>query len=78
MPAKSSKSPKAKPDWVLCNQSGVLYHSSSSEAHNTWLTSDGGICPPPHPHIVSNRLSSSVSCLPQSSLWHSRLQYVMA
>ena len=71
MPAKSSKSPKIKPDWLLCNQSGILYHSSSSEAHSAWLSSssDGISRPAPHPHISCSRLhTSSPTCLPQSSL----------
>ena len=71
MPAKSTKSPKIKPDWLLCNQSGILYHSSSSEAHSAWLSSSSdGICrPASHPHITSGRLhTTTITSLPQSSL----------
>ena len=68
MPGKSSKSSKPRPDWVQCSQSGVLYHSSFTEAHTAWLASTESLSPPPHPHISSNRFHSSVTSLPQSSL----------
>ena len=71
MPAKSTKSPKCKPEWVLCNQSGILYHSSCSEAHSAWLSSssDGISRLPAHPHISSSRYHcTTTTSLPQSSL----------
>ena len=64
MPPKT-KSPKVKPDWVLCNQSGIMYHSSDTDKHTSWLSS-GSETPPPHSHIISNTFHCSVSVSPQS------------
>eukprot|EP00092_Neocalanus_flemingeri_P019952 GFUD01021611.1.p1 GENE.GFUD01021611.1~~GFUD01021611.1.p1 ORF type:complete len:834 (-),score=379.80 GFUD01021611.1:19-2520(-) len=67
MPPKS-KSPKVKPEWVLCPQSGLLHHSTDSTTHSTWLSSSTTSPTPPHPHIVSDRLNTTISLVSPSSL----------
>eukprot|EP00090_Calanus_glacialis_P026694 TRINITY_DN41968_c0_g1_i1.p1 TRINITY_DN41968_c0_g1~~TRINITY_DN41968_c0_g1_i1.p1 ORF type:complete len:827 (-),score=300.90 TRINITY_DN41968_c0_g1_i1:33-2513(-) len=68
MPPKS-KSPKVKPDWILCPQSGLLYHSTDSATHATWLSSSGyTTTTPSHPHIVTDRLISTINLVAPSSL----------
>ena len=66
MPPKT-KSPKAKPEWVLCPQSGLLYHSTDFTTHSTWLSSTT-TSTPTHPHIVSDILNSTISLVSASSL----------
>ena len=59
MPPKSGKSPKTRTaEWLLCPQSGLLYHSSTQDLHSSWLASSSP-CPAPHPHI---RDSSTLHC----------------
>ena len=67
MPAKTKQSPKSRADWVLCPQSGLLYHSSASETHSAWLTS-GSPPSPGHSHIRDNVLHCPVSIMAHSAL----------
>jgi len=67
MPPKI-KSPKVKPDWVLCPQSGLLYHSTDSSTHAAWLSSCTISPTPSHTHIVSDRLNSTINLVSPSSL----------
>jgi len=67
MPPKS-KSPKVKPDWILCPQSGLLYHSTDSATHAVWLSSGCTTSTPSHPHIVTDRLISTINLVAPSSL----------
>ena len=67
MPAKAKQSPKSKADWVLCSQSGLLYHSSGTESHTAWLTA-GSPPSPSHAHIRDNVLHCPVSLMAHSAL----------
>jgi len=64
MPPK--KSPKSKPEWILCPKSGVLYHSTDLTNHTAWL--DSSTSSPGHPHIVSGRLNTTMSLVSPSNL----------
>jgi len=64
MPPK--KSPKVKADWTLCPKSGLLYHTTDSVIHASWLASS--TIPPSHPHIVSGRLNTTSNVVPASTL----------
>jgi len=67
MPAKSKQSPKTKADWLVCPQSGLMYHSSSTDSHSAWLSS-GSTPFPGHAHIRDNVLHCPASLLAHSAL----------
>ena len=60
MPPKS----KVKQEWLQCSETGVLYHNSCAEQHNTWLKSrdiSESQSPATYPHISSSKFCGKLS-----------------
>jgi len=62
MPPKSVKSPKTKAEWLLCNETGIWYHSLLADQHSSWVSSgDRGSTTQKYAHIVGDIFNGHLS-----------------